>query len=230
PLEFVGVKDAFGAFNFAPVLWSHDGTLIDLGAVRNGPGGDAHGINNRGLIVGLAQVQWTPGGFLGSGAVLWRVSAADVTPPTISYSAHPSDYTVDAHVSITCSASDAESGLASNTCAPIEGDAYVFGLGAHTYSATATDNAGNSASASTTFTVSVTFASLTNLTRRFVTSSGVADDLARDLSDAQKARAAGKTKQADAALQDYRDTLKAQTGKSVTAERAAILIGLSQAV
>jgi predicted nucleic acid-binding Zn finger protein len=106
----------------------------------------------------------------------------------------------------------------------------VFGLGSHTYSATATDNAGNTATASTTFTVSVTFASLTNLTGRFVTNKGVADDLASDLAQAQQARANGKTKQVDAKLNDYRATLKAQTGKSITAERAVILIGLSQAV
>ena len=226
--DVVGIS--FGSFNSSSVLWSHDGTVTDLGVARSGPAADAHGINNRGLIVGLAQVQWTPGGFYTSGAVLWRVSAPDVTPPTIAYSTHPADYTVDMHVSITCTASDAESGLASNTCAPIEGDAYVFGLGSDTYSATATDNAGNTASASTTFTVSVTFASLTNLTRRFVTNKGVADDLASDLAEAQQARANGKTKQADAKLKDYRATLQAQTGKSITAERAAILIGLSQAV
>ncbi|HJP87312.1 MAG TPA: hypothetical protein VJ852_15070 [Gemmatimonadaceae bacterium] len=226
--DVVGIS--FGSFTFSSVLWSHDGTVTDLGAPRGGPAADAHGINNRGLIVGLAQVQWTPGGFYTSGAVMWRVSAPDVTPPTIGYSAHATNYTVDEHISITCTASDAESGLASNTCAPIEGDAYVFGLGSHTYSATATDNAGNSASASTTFTVSVTFASLTNLTRRFVTKSGVADYLARDLAIAQDARASGRTKQADAALEDYRNTLKAQTGKSITADRALILIGLSRAL
>jgi probable HAF family extracellular repeat protein len=226
--DVVGIS--FGQFNFSPVLWSHDGSLIDLGVPRGGPAADAHGINNRGLIVGQAQVQWTPGGFYGGGAVLWRVSAPDVTPPTISYSAHAADYTVDAHVSITCTASDAESGIASNTCAPIDGDAYVFGLGPHAYSATATDNAGNTATASTTFTVSVTFASLTNLTRRFVTNKGVADDLAGDLAQAQQARENGKTKQADAKLKDYRATLQAQTGKSITAERAAVLIGLSQSV
>jgi probable HAF family extracellular repeat protein len=226
--DVVGIS--FGTFNFAPVLWSHDGTLTDLGVPRSGPAADAHGINNRGLIVGQAQVQWTPGGFYTSGAVLWRVSVPDATPPTIAYSNHPADYTVDAHVSIACTASDAESGLASNTCAPIDGDAYVFGLGSHTYSATATDNAGNTATASTTFTVSVTFASLTNLTGRFVTNKGVADDLASDLAQAQQARANGKTKQVDAKLNDYRATLKAQTGKSITVERAVILIGLSQAV
>ena len=220
---------AFGPFNFLPVLWSHDGTLTDLGQPGGLSGGDAHGINNRGLIVGQAHGEWSPGNFA-SGAVMWRVSAPDVTPPAIAYSAHAANYTVDMHVSITCTASDAESGLASNTCAPIDGDAYVFGLGSHTYSATATDNAGNTASASTTFTVSVTFASLTNLTRRFVTNKGVADDLASDLAQAQQARANGKTKQADAKLNDYRATVKAQTGKSITAERAAVLIGLSQAV
>jgi 2-keto-4-pentenoate hydratase len=89
--------------------------LTDLGVPRSGPAADAHGINNRGLIVGQAQVQWTPGGFYTSGAVLWRVSVPDATPPTIAYSNHPADYTVDAHVSIACTASDAESGLASNT-------------------------------------------------------------------------------------------------------------------
>jgi probable HAF family extracellular repeat protein len=221
------VGEAFGPFNFEPVLWSHDGTLTNLGQPTGMLAGDAHGINNRGLIVGQASGEWTPGSF-NSGAVLWRISIPDVTPPTISYSSHPATYTVDQHVSITCTASDAESGIASDTCAPIDGDAYVFGLGQHTFSATATDNAGNSASASTSFTVSVTFGSLTNLTRRFVTNSTVADALVADLSDAEKASAKGKPKQVEAALNDYRHGVQAQVGKSITAERGSILIGLSQ--
>jgi hypothetical protein len=220
---------AFGPFGFNPVLWSHDGTLIELG----GPGalsyGDAHGINNRGLIVGQASGEWTPGSF-SSGAIMWRVAVPDVTPPTIGYSSHPATYTVDQHVSITCTATDAESGIASDTCAPIDGDAYVFGLGPHTFSATATDNAGNSASASTSFSVNVTFGSLTNLTRRFVTNSNVADGLVADLRDAEAARAKGKPKQVDAALNDYRHGVQAQIGKSITPERGSILIGLSQAL
>jgi probable HAF family extracellular repeat protein len=221
------VGEAFGPFNLEPVLWSHDGTLTNLGQPSGMLAGDAHGINNRGLIVGQASGEWTPGGF-NSGAVLWRISIPDVTPPTIGYSSHPAAYAVDQHVSITCTATDAESGIASNTCAPIDGDAYVFGLGPHTFSATATDNAGNSASASTSFTVSVTFGSLTNLTRRFVTNSKVADALAGDLSDAEKASGKGKAKQLEAALNDYRHGVKAQVGKSITAERGSILIGLSQ--
>ncbi len=220
---------ALGQFNYAPVLWSHDGSVTDLGLPASTSGGDANGINNHGLIVGQASGQWAAGAF-GNGAVLWRVAVADATPPTITYSSHAATYTVDAHVSITCSATDAESGIASNTCAPIEGDAYTFGLGLHTYSATATDNAGNSASASTSFTVTVTFGSLGNLTRRFVTNSKVADGLLADLGKAEDARASGKTKQANEWLTEYRKGVQSQVGKSITAEKASILIGLSQAL
>jgi hypothetical protein len=218
---------AFGPSNFNPVLWSHDHTLTDLGQPAGMGGGDAHGINNRGLIVGEAGGEWTPGS-LNTGAVLWRISIPDVTPPTIGYSSHPATYTVDQQVSISCTATDGESGIASSTCAPIDGDAYVFGLGPHTFSATATDNAGNSASASTSFSVSVTFGSLTNLTRRFVTNSKVADGLVADLRDAEAALAKGKPKQVEAALNDYRHGVQAQIGKSITAELGSILIGLSQ--
>jgi hypothetical protein len=225
--DVVGV--AYGPSNFNPVLWSHDHTLTDLGQPAGMSAGDAHGINNRGLIVGQASGEWTPGAF-NSGAVLWRISTPDVTPPTIGYSSHPATYTVDQHVLITCTATDAESGIASDTCAPIDGDAYVFGLGPHTFSATATDNSGNTASASTSFSVSVTFASLTILTRRFVTSTKVADALAADLSDAEKASAKGKPKQVEAALNDYRRGVQAQVGKSITSEHGSILIGLSQAL
>ncbi len=225
--DVVGMS--YGQFGFAPVLWSHDGSLTDLGLPARMSGGDANGINNHGLIVGQASGEWTPGNF-GSGAVLWRVAVADVTPPTITYSSHAATYTVDAHVSITCTATDAESGIASNTCAPIDGDAYTFGLGLHTYSATATDNAGNSASASTSFTVTVTFGSLGNLTRRFVTNSKVADGLLADLRKAEDARASGKTKQANEWLTEYRKGVQSQVGKSITAEKASILIGLSQAL
>jgi hypothetical protein len=219
---------AYDPSNFVAVLWSHDGSVTALGAPGTMRAGDAHGINNRGLIVGQAHGEWSPGIF-NSGAVLWRV-AGDITPPTITYSNHAATYTVDEHVSITCTATDAESGLASDTCAPIEGDAYVFGLGQHTFSATATDNAGNTASASTSFTVNVTFGSLANLTRRFVTKSKVADDLVADLLDAEAARAKGKTKQADAKLNVYRQGVQAQVGKSITAELGSTLIVLSQAL
>lgn len=220
---------AYGAFNPIPVLWSHDGALVNLGFPSGMFAGDAHGVNNRGLIVGLLHGEWTPGTF-GSGAALWRVTVPDVTPPTIAYSSHAATYTVDQHVSITCAATDAESGIATNTCAPIEGDAYVFGLGQRTFSATATDNAGNTASASTSFSVKVSFGSLGNLTRRFVTNGRVADGLIDHLRDAEKDRARGKRKQAEEELSAYRHDVLTQVGRSITRERGSILIALSLAL
>lgn len=92
----------------------------------------------------------------------------DKTPPVVSYSGDAGSYTVDQQVAITCSASDALSGLASNTCQNVSGPAYTFPLGTNTFSAGATDNAGNSASASTSFTVAVTPTSLGNLGLQFV--------------------------------------------------------------
>jgi hypothetical protein len=76
----------------------------------------------------------------------------------------------------------------------------------------------------------VTFGSLGNLTRRFVTNSKVADGLLADLRKAEDARATGKTNQALNWLTEYRKGVQAQVGKSVTAEKASVLIGFSQAL
>lgn len=80
----------------------------------------------------------------------------DATPPDIGYTGNAGTYTVDQAIAITCAASDALSGLASTTCADITGPAYTWGGGSFDYSATATDEAGNESSASTSFTVRVT--------------------------------------------------------------------------
>lgn len=95
----------------------------------------------------------------------------DETSPIVAYSGNAGNYTVDQTVDITCSASDGLSGLASTTCRDITEPAYLLGLGNQTFSATATDNAGNNGSGSTTLTVSVTSSSLCNLTEEFVQSS-----------------------------------------------------------
>jgi uncharacterized delta-60 repeat protein len=94
----------------------------------------------------------------------------DATAPVVTYGSHPASYTVDKLVSIGCSATDPppSSGLASSTCLDVSGPAYSFGLGSHTRSASATDNAGNTGSGQTSFSVTVTPASLCNLTARFV--------------------------------------------------------------
>ena len=92
----------------------------------------------------------------------------DKTDPLVIYSGNRGSYAVDQTLAIQCQASDALSGLASNTCADISGAAYQFSVGANELSATAMDRAGNSATASTTFTVTVTGTSLCELTRQFV--------------------------------------------------------------
>jgi hypothetical protein len=92
----------------------------------------------------------------------------DSTPPQIAFGSHPASYTVDQNVSISCTPSDALSGLASSTCQNVFAPASSFVVGLNTLSASATDKAGNAASASTTFTVKVTPTSLCAVTGRFL--------------------------------------------------------------
>jgi hypothetical protein len=155
----------------------------------------------------------------------------DATKPVVTYSGNAGTYTVDQTVAITCSASDAMSGVASSTCANVGGDAYTFGLGAHTYSATATDRAGNTGSASTTFTVKVTGASLCALTRRFVSNNGVANSLCQKLDAADAAFGRGQPDTAHNVLAAYINEVQAQSGgKFLSAANASILMALAGAM
>lgn len=95
----------------------------------------------------------------------------DETAPTVSYDGNAGTYTVDQQVSITCGATDALSGVAASTCTDVTGPAYSFALGSNTFSATATDNAGNTGSGQGSFTVVANPAGIAALTARFVTSS-----------------------------------------------------------
>jgi hypothetical protein len=122
----------------------------------------------------LSRVTTLDGGvtvtILSSHASHWNFGFRDIAKPTVTYSSHPASYTVDQQVSFTCTASDPapSSGLASSTCHDVSGPAYSFGLGGHSYSATATDKVGNQGLGATSFTVTVTPASLCNLTVLFV--------------------------------------------------------------
>jgi hypothetical protein len=92
----------------------------------------------------------------------------DRTAPLVAYTGNAGTYTVDATVSIACAASDALSGLAASTCAPVTGPAYRFAVGTNTFSASAADVAGNQATVSTSFVVRATVAGVCTLTTRFV--------------------------------------------------------------
>ncbi len=137
----------------------------------------------------------------------------DATKPVIGYSGNAGSYTVDESVAITCSASDAMSGLASNTCANIGGDAFTFAIGTNSRSASASDNAGNSNTASTSFTVAVTSGSLCSLVQRWVSNAGVANSMCVKLRQGSYGA--------------FRNELSAQGGKKfLSAEHAAILLRL----
>jgi uncharacterized repeat protein (TIGR03803 family) len=171
-----------------------------------------------------------------AGAAMGSMNTAtikiDTTPPTVTYSGNSGTYTVDQTVSITCTATDPPpgSGLASSTCANINAAAYAFGLGNHTFSATATDNAGNQGGGSTSFTVQVTFASLINLVDLFETKPGVATNMVTTLQGAQIAAAGGNAGSADGQLKSFINDVSGQSGKSLTAAQGATLIQLATAL
>jgi uncharacterized protein YegL len=92
----------------------------------------------------------------------------DATKPTVTYAGNAGTYALNETVAITCTPEDNLSGVASSTCSPISGPAYSFGGGAESFSATATDNAGNVGTGSTSFTVTVTAQGVCLLMEQFV--------------------------------------------------------------
>jgi alpha-L-rhamnosidase len=153
----------------------------------------------------------------------------DATKPVVTYSGNAGSYTVDQTVAITCSATDPTpgSGLASTTCDNVNGPAYSFGLDSHTYSASATDIAGNVGSASTTFTVKVTFTSLENLVTTFSSDPSVTSGLNDKLIAASTAKNANTR---DNQLNAFINQVNAQTGKALTAAQVQVLITLANAL
>lgn len=121
----------------------------------------------------------------------------DKTRPTITYSGTQPTYSILSAVNITCTAMDpvsggVASGIASNTCQNITGPAYNLNP-TNTYSASATDYAGNTGTGSLSFNVVVTYDDLCTLTKRFVTNGGIAqaNAMCAQLQSAQNAQSRG---------------------------------------
>jgi len=125
--------------------------------------------SGEGTAIGVSSTCQDLAGNQASDSLVFKI---DKTAPVVSYTGNAGSYTVDQQVSITCSAVDPNgangSGIATGTCANVAGLAADFGLGTHTFGAAATDNAGNTGSASTSFAVTVNPASLCKLTRQLV--------------------------------------------------------------
>ena len=92
---------------------------------------------------------------------------------------------------------------------------------------TATDTAGNTASAKQTITVRVNETSLCALTRRLVSKEGVAASLCAKLANAVAARDRGNQKAAQNILKAYINEVEAQRGKAIAIEDAELLILLA---
>ena len=155
----------------------------------------------------------TCGDLAGNAGRATKTVKVDKTAPVVGYAGNAGSYTVDQTVAITCSASDALSGLASSTCANVNGAAYTFAMGSNTFSASATDVADNRNTGSTRFTVSVTAGSVCALVERWVSSAGVANSMCVKLQHGSYG--------------PFRSQVNAQSGKAfLSAENAAILLRL----
>jgi hypothetical protein len=153
----------------------------------------------------------------------------DTAAPTVAYTGNAATYTADQPVAITCAASDALSGVASSTCANISGPAYTFALGpnANSFAATATDKAGNTGGATTTFTVTVDAASLDKVIATLVTDPKVVATLQKQVS---AIAAAPNAKAKASSLNAFIRDVQAHTGKGITPANADILIALAKAL
>lgn len=140
----------------------------------------------------------------------------DATAPSVVFSGNAGSYSVDQTVSISCSATDAMSGIATSNCPGASGPAYTFGIGSTSLSASATDEAGNGTSASASFSVTVSSGSLCALVNQWVSQKGIANSMCQQLKNG--------------AYGAFRNHVSAQSGKSVSAANAAILIALSNSL
>jgi hypothetical protein len=151
----------------------------------------------------------------------------DATKPAIGFSGNAGSYTVDQTVAIACSASDLGSGLATNGCANVSKPAYDFELGGNTLSATASDVAGNTASASTSFTVVLTTNGMSALITRVV--QGKSEKNLLDRMDNIRDKIEKHSPALDEQIESFLKELdKAQADGDVSAANAAILARLVQ--
>lgn len=139
----------------------------------------------------------------------------DATNPVITF-AGAGTFTVDRTISVSCTASDATSGIATSVCPTLSGDAFTMALGTQTLNASATDNVGNSATASAQVTIVVDNASLQVVTARCVTDKGILNSL--------------QAKLRAGSINAYLNELRAQSGKKISEDCADNLSRLARAL
>lgn len=151
----------------------------------------------------------------------------DTTLPVITYSAHQSTYAIIDHVTITCTASDVPSGIATSTCQNIDEPAYNLGVGEHTLNASATDLAGNIGAGSATFTVEISGDDLCTLTGEMANNRQTARQLCAPLRMVDMAERMHNERMKTSAINSYLLLVKTQGARSLTANEASVLIRLA---
>jgi hypothetical protein len=144
----------------------------------------------------------------------------------VTFTGNASPYTLLQNVNITCTVTELVK-IVTNTCRDFIGPAYTFGVGTTTYTATATDEAGLSGSATVTFVVTANATDLCTLTTSFSTKEAVANSLCAKLDAAAAALARGDTKAHDNQLDAYKNEVAAQAGRAFTDAQAAILTAVA---
>jgi hypothetical protein len=136
----------------------------------------------------------------------------DSDAPVITFSGNAGTYSVLALVNISCTATDAGSGIATASCPSVNAPAYTFALGTNVVSASAQDVAGNIALATTSFTVVANAADVCTLARQFASSAGQGNALCNMLRSGNRS---------------FANHVRAQTNKSLSADEAAVLLRLA---
>lgn len=134
----------------------------------------------------------------------------DTAAPTITFSGNAGSYGLLSTIAIGCTATDIGSGVATSVCPTVNARAYTLPLGTTTLTATATDVAGNSATATTSFSVTANATDLCALVRELVPNH--ATPLCAQLRNGTRA---------------FTNHLKAQRGKQVPANVADLLTRLA---
>jgi minor extracellular serine protease Vpr len=154
----------------------------------------------------------------------------DTIAPTITFSG-AGTYTVDQTVTVSCVATDGGSGVAVTTCGGtplLSVQAWELPLGETTVSATATDVAGNTTTAHATVTVVVTHQSVIEVATTLLAGTEPVKSLVAQLQAAKSSFDRGNFATMNNQLSAFQNELRAQSGKSVPAATADLLIGFAQ--
>jgi len=149
----------------------------------------------------------------------------DKTAPLIAFGGNLAVYSVTDTVEISCSVTDALSGLVSSVCPSASGRGFDFSLdSANILDATALDRAGNSSSASTTFQIVVQPDGVRDLVDEFIENKTVVKKIHKAMDKIETERKTKKRNDLISALESY---LQKLVGKErLTLEQSEVLLDL----